>query len=571
MAVGAEDAPLKDSRDQEENPEQEKPRDPMDRLNMNKPATGGLFKEVNELRNVNRGPETDESDKFSDTFFGKLAANKKFEGLTFLFIGVNSLYIGIDADYSARTGKPDDLWDADTPIGFKIMENIFCIYFTAELIIRFIGYKKKSSCVTDGWFVFDGILVLFMVLETWFFPIIGVNGALAQFSVLRLLRLLRISRMARLMKKVPELMIIIKGLIASFRSVGCTAILQVLILYVWSILFVSEYHEEEDSMEGIEGYFGTMGKSMFSLFIYGTVLDDVTACTDAIRETGKMGMLALFIVFILISSFTILNMLIGILCEVVSATAESEKTKAAETCVKEAITTLFHKLDVDGSGNVTEDEFMMMREDQTVRGALEEMDIYESHFNRYCEILFHGHMDADPDSEQAKEKPTISFDTLITMILRLSPGNHINALDFSLLQASIDRTQEHLRERILKCQELSTQCRTGKAPPPRQEADEEEEMRKAAKGDAPPSAPSAGTDLRGTASSAAQPSAAKEYTLDMFVRTSSHQIIEELERRLGVSALEGGKTLSLSPSQPQKDRPVNDSQEAFHSLGVPED
>ena len=30
----------------------------------------------------------------------------------------------------------------------------------------------------------------------------------------------------RLMKKVPELMIIIKGMVASFRSVGCTAILQ---------------------------------------------------------------------------------------------------------------------------------------------------------------------------------------------------------------------------------------------------------------------------------------------------------------------------------------------------------
>merc|ERR1719201_2163462 len=96
----------------------------------------------------------------------------------------------------------------------------------------------------DGWFVFDGILVLFMVLETWIFPIFGIGGQLAQFSVLRLLRLLRISRMARLMKKVPELMIIIKGMVASFRSVGCTAILQVLILYVWGILLTSEYHEK---------------------------------------------------------------------------------------------------------------------------------------------------------------------------------------------------------------------------------------------------------------------------------------------------------------------------------------
>merc|ERR1719199_1177200 len=168
-----------------------------------------------------------------------------------------------------------------------------------------------------------------MVLETWIFPMFGLAGALSQLSVLRLLRLLRISRMARLMKKIPELVIIIKGLIASFRSVGCTAILQVLILYVWGILFTSQFHETGDPDDApIAEYFGTMGKSMFTLFIMGTVLDDVTASTDAIRESGNLWMLACYIAFILISSFTILNMLIGILCEVVGATAESEKTKA---------------------------------------------------------------------------------------------------------------------------------------------------------------------------------------------------------------------------------------------------
>merc|ERR1719272_2395879 len=217
-----------------------------------------------------------------------------------------------------------------------------------------------------------------MVLETWFFPMIGVGGALAQFAVLRLLRLLRISRMARLMRKVPELMIIIKGLVASARSVGCTAILQVLIIYVWSILFVSTYHEltDDDEEEISSQFFGTMGKSAFTLFIMGTVLDDVTAATNAIRVTENMWMLALFIIFILISSFTILNMLIGILCEVVSATAESEKTKAVEACATEAITTLFDKLDVDGSGAISQNEFMHMRDDETVRQALEDMDIY---------------------------------------------------------------------------------------------------------------------------------------------------------------------------------------------------
>jgi len=547
-----EDAPLKDS--------------------WSAPQQGGLFKEVNNLRHQKPSSGEDDPDKWQDSFFGRLAANKKFEGLTFFFIGFNSLYIGFDADYSSTTGKPDALYDAEMPIGFMIMENIFCIYFTGEVLVRLIGFTSKKSCFTDKWFVFDSTLVTMMVLETWIFPIFGVSGALNQLSVLRLLRLLRISRMARLMKKVPELMIIIKGLIASFRSVSCTAILQVLILYVWSILFVSEYHERgaEDETE-IASYFGTMGKSMFSLFIYGTVLDDVTACTDAIRGTENMFMLSLFIVFILISSFTILNMLIGILCEVVSATAESEKTKAVETCAKEAITTLFNKLDVDGSGTITQEEFMHMRDDETVRQALEEMDIYESHFMRYCELLFQ-----DKKAQIPGKPPAIDFEALITMILRLSPGNHISALDFSLLQASIDRTQEALRDRVLGINSLIAAA-MGKKAPFNQDGTPAMTTGPLALGNEKKVDLPDDSNLRGAASvpiasATVEPSldaVSKEYKLDMFVRTSSHQIIEELERRLGVSALEGTK---FSGAPPQKDlqNQAPDSQ-AFHSLGVPQE
>merc|ERR1719426_195982 len=160
--------------------------------------------------------------------------------------------------------------------------------------------------------------------------------------------------------------------------------------------------------------------------------------------SASMPMLFLFIIFILMSSFTILNMLIGILCEVVAATADSETVKAAETSVRDAITSLFDKLDVDKSGTISEEEFLKMRDDQDVRSALEDMDIYESHFARYCELLFH-----KDDAKNEGKKPVIDFETLISMILQLSPGNHINALDFSLLQASIDKTQENLRDRIL--------------------------------------------------------------------------------------------------------------------------
>lgn len=547
---------------------------------------GGLFKEVNDLRaREPPRPPTDENAKYKKDFFGRLAANGRFQGLTFFFIGLNSLYIGFEADWSARNVKPDDTWHKDTPIFFIFMENLFAVYFTAEVVIRFIAYKRKLDCCTDGWFVFDSILVSFMVLELWLLPIMGVGANLSQLSVLRLLRLLRISRMARLMKKIPELMIIIKGLVASVRSVGCTGILQVLILYVFSILFVSEYHYSDEDVylestewdgDKIESMFGTMGKSFFSLFIYGTVLDDVTYCTDMIRGraegkpsgSANMPMLFLFIIFILMSSFTILNMLIGILCEVVAATADSETVKAAETSVRDAITSLFDKLDVDKSGTISEEEFLKMRDDQDVRSALEDMDIYESHFARYCELLFH-----KDDAKNEGKKPVIDFETLISMILQLSPGNHINALDFSLLQASIDRTQDALRDRILKITELiqltAQKCGAELPAMRRHGARPDDEADGDRDGLGSTTSSSCIKEASRAVASESGVVEQKEWTLDMFQRTSSHQIIEELERRLGVSPLEAGNT--MASSDPQKDVTVPQAQEAFHSLGVPEE
>jgi hypothetical protein len=340
--------------------------------------------------------------------------------------------------------------------------------------------------------------------------------------------------MARLMKQCPELMIIIKGLIASFRSVGCTAILLLLVLYIWSILFTTEFHEgnksEDDIQDTIHYHFGTMGRSMFTLFIMGTILDDVTVATNAIRETKNWFMLALFIVFILISSFTILNMLIGILCEVVSATADGEQRKAMESTVREALTALFTKLDKDGSGHVSKEEFLEVVGDETVKKALDEMEVNESHFHKYCTILF--------QEDEDNPNPSIDFDTLIGMILRLRPGNHISALDFSLLEAALDKSQEKLRDRILRIKAMiRTVASTANKPkpskadngimklPPLPEVKNGDlsisAARDTAKGEAPPPPPSS-TNI-------------SAYPLEMFAKVSRQQIIDELERRLGVS------------------------------------
>merc|ERR1719394_664002 len=118
--------------------------------------------------------------------------------------------------------------------------------------------------------------------------------------------------MAKLMRAFPELLMIVKGIKTALKAVVWTAMLLVVITYTWAILFTNEYHQglkSDEDLTGAEQLFGTMQKSMLSLLVMGTILDDVTACSDVIRESENYAMLLAFILYILLNSFTMMNML----------------------------------------------------------------------------------------------------------------------------------------------------------------------------------------------------------------------------------------------------------------------
>ena len=45
---------------------------------------------------------------------------------------------------------------------FIVVENLFCVYFSVELAIRFAAFRYKRNCMKDSWFVFDSVLVALM-------------------------------------------------------------------------------------------------------------------------------------------------------------------------------------------------------------------------------------------------------------------------------------------------------------------------------------------------------------------------------------------------------------------------
>lgn len=424
--------------------------------------SAGVF---GELRDVSHRPvgssESHDSDqaikemRFSDSIFGRVAKSSWFEQTTIFVIMLNAVEIGWDADYSARWQRPDNLFEG--PLGFIVTSVFFCTYFTLEILIRFLGFRVKLHCCCDLWFVFDTVLVCFMVAETAILPFIGAGGPLGGLSILRLLRLLRIARMAKLMHAFPQLMMIVHGISAALKAVVWSAILLVIVTLTAAIVFTSTFHQGSKSdaevvEQGIviEEFFGSMGKSMLSLLIMGTILDDVTACTDAIRATGNTAMLVCFLLYILLNSFTMLNMLTGILVEVVGNTSESESKNAVEQNALSSVLDIFVQMDEDGSGKITQNEFRRMKEDREVMSALDQLGVLEKHFDMFVELLFTG------SGKTGGEEVQLDFQDLLESIRRLRPGATISALDFAAFRRAVLADQEGFRFRI---QYLDNICR----------------------------------------------------------------------------------------------------------------
>ena len=98
-------------------------------------------------------------------------------------------YIGPTQDPGRKTYG----YENDSQRRAKVADHCFCAFFTFELMARFLAFAKKRSCIRDGWFKFDSVLVGLMILETWIMPFVGGGGAgMGQASMLRLLRLLRL-------------------------------------------------------------------------------------------------------------------------------------------------------------------------------------------------------------------------------------------------------------------------------------------------------------------------------------------------------------------------------------------
>eukprot|EP00930_Biecheleria_cincta_P022878 TRINITY_DN16618_c0_g1_i1.p1 TRINITY_DN16618_c0_g1~~TRINITY_DN16618_c0_g1_i1.p1 ORF type:complete len:559 (+),score=111.42 TRINITY_DN16618_c0_g1_i1:25-1701(+) len=365
-----------------------------------------------------------------------IARHNYFDNATLGVICLNAVYMAVDTDVNKPvpyvSSEGHDLDQAH--LVFQLFEHAFCAYFTLEWLIRLGAFANKLNCFCDYWFVFDTLLVS------------GDDGSspLGNASALRLLRLLRLSRLVRMLRSMGELMILIKGIVTASMSVFYVMCLQLMLTFVFGITFTMLSVESPDNQNCVEvlvnttngmiterqectskyeepigeTFFPNVWHAMFTLLIHATFGDDLAYFMDAIRHQN-WPLLIPAIIFISLAQLTLMNMLVGVLCEVVSDVANEEKATRQQDKMEEDMQAMLSSLDENQDDWISYQEFSRLMDKPEALQCLKQQEVNPLQFIDFAETFFF------EDGQPVK----LSFQEFLDMVLNMRESNTATVKD----------------------------------------------------------------------------------------------------------------------------------------------
>jgi len=214
----------------------------------------------------------------------KIVDSTGFQRFIIGVIVVNAILIGMDT-YPEINSKYGGL--------INFFDSICLAIFTIEIALKFTACgKRPQDFFKSGWNTFD-----FIIVAAAYTP--GLSG---QTTILRLIRLLRV---LRLLSSMPNLQIMVTALAHSFPRIGQMGLLAGLLFYVYAVIGQTLFSKHDPQ------HWETLHISLLSLFRTLTLED----WTDLMYKGMELYPWAwvFFVSFVLLATFIIFNMLIGII------------------------------------------------------------------------------------------------------------------------------------------------------------------------------------------------------------------------------------------------------------------
>jgi len=214
---------------------------------------------------------------------GLFVESRKVQNVITGLIVLNAITLGLETSQALKDQFGTVL---------AVLDRSVLAIFVAEIATK-MAYRRLAF-FRNGWNVFD-----FLVVGIALFP---ASGSL---SVLRALRILRAFR---LMSVVPQMRTVIQALFQAIPGLLSIVALITLIFYVGAVLATNLFGSDFDV------WFGNIGRSMYTLFQIMTLESWSMGIVRPVMEVYPYAW-AFFVPFILITSFAVINLFIGVIVD----------------------------------------------------------------------------------------------------------------------------------------------------------------------------------------------------------------------------------------------------------------
>ena len=177
-----------------------------------------------------------------------------------------------------------------------VLDWAITLVFLAEITVRFLGEPNKKRFFSKFWNIFDTLIVVISLI-----PVEDSELAIVG-------RLVRIFRVLRMVSMIPELRILLNSLIKALPQLSYVMLLMFIIFYIYAAIGSTFFHTINPDL------WGDISISLLTLFRVMTFED----WTDVMYETMEVYPLSwsFYLSFIFFTAFAFLNMVIGIVVNV---------------------------------------------------------------------------------------------------------------------------------------------------------------------------------------------------------------------------------------------------------------
>ncbi|MDJ1006837.1 MAG: ion transporter [Paracoccaceae bacterium] len=222
----------------------------------------------------------------------RLVARPAFEATIIALIVINAVILAMETSPSIMA-----TWG---PL-LLTLDSIILGIFVVEIVLRFLADPRGFW--RDPWRIFDLTIIVIALMPT--------TGPLA------ILRAFRILRILRLVAAVPAMRRVVTGLLNALPGMGSIVMLLGLIFFVFSVISTKLF------AEAFPDWFGTLGASAYTLFQIMTLESWSMGIVRPVMDAFPWAW-ALFVPFIVMTAFAVLNLFIGVIVDAMQSQASAE-------------------------------------------------------------------------------------------------------------------------------------------------------------------------------------------------------------------------------------------------------